>query len=364
MNSEDTNKKIRVAIGMSGGVDSSVAAALLIKQGYEVVGVFLRFWSDTSYVGDANVTNKCCSVEAMMDARRVATMLGIELVTINVSPRFKEYIVDNFLEAYEEGKTPNPCVICNQFIKVGHFLDKARELGCDYIATGHYIKRVKNPDGTVDLSIPKDTHKDQTYFLYRLPQEVIKYALFPLGDLLKPEVRQIATDLGLPVAQKKESFEISFIPDADHNDFLKRWVKMSPGEIVDTDGNVLGKHDGLPLYTIGQRKGINLNSGPWYVVGKDREKNQVIITDNKDYPGLFSTEIIINSVNWLNQIPSADTQYLVKVRHMQKLVPATVEKVSDKEYKIIFSEGQRAVTPGQSAVVYDGNVMLGGGIIM
>lgn len=358
-------KKIKVAVGMSGGVDSSVAAALLKQQGYDVVGVFMRFWSDPTYENDQNrVTNKCCSVEAMMDARRVAAILDIPLVTLNLTSRFKEYIVDNFLEAYESGKTPNPCVVCNQFIKIGYFLDQARELGCDYIATGHYVKKVENADGSADLYIPKDEHKDQTYFLYRLSQEVVKHSLFPLGDFEKTEVRAMAEKLGLPVAKKKESFEISFVPDADHNDFLKRWVKMKPGDVLDTDGKIIGRHDGLPLYTIGQRKGLNLDhNGPWYVVAKKHLENQLIATNNKDYPGLFAYEIIIEQINWLNREPLEGEKYTVKLRHMQKPVGATVKKISEKEFKLIFNEGQRAVTAGQSAVIYQNGRLVGGGII-
>lgn len=361
--SDTQNKKTKVAVGMSGGVDSSVAAALLKQQGYEVIGVFMRFWSDPTADAEKAISNKCCSVESMMDARRVATMLDIPLITLNLETRFKEYIVNNFLEEYEEGNTPNPCVRCNQFIKTGYFLEKARELGCEYIATGHYARVQKNDDGTSDLIIPKDLNKDQTYFLHRLNQDVISHVLFPLGDMEKSETRAIAEKLGLPTSKKQDSQEVCFVATQGHDNFLKKWVLMRKGKILDTDGNEIGDHEGLALYTIGQRKGLNLNGGPWYVVKKDSIKNTLTVTNNTEHPGLFIKEFIIKDVCWTNQPPREDRLYEVKLRYRHTPAFARLVKTGDN-YIVTFEEGQRAVTSGQSAVVFDGQKMMGGGVII
>jgi tRNA-specific 2-thiouridylase len=357
---EKDKNKTKVAVGMSGGVDSSVAAALLKKQGYDVVGIFLRFWSDPTFDGESKVSNKCCSVESMNDARRVAHLLGIELITINMSARFKEFIVDNFLEEYEAGATPNPCVRCNQFVKTGYFLEKARELGFEYVATGHYIRRRENADGSVDMLLPKDLKKDQTYFMHRIDQDTAAHTLFPLGDLTKDEVRALAKDFGLPTYKKSDSQEICFVADQGHNNFLKRWVRMEKGDIVDTEGTVLGSHEGLPLYTFGQRKGLEIGGpgGPYYVVSKNHKDNVLVVTNDETYPGLFSREARIDDMRWIHEPPKDGGEYLVKVRYMQTPVPATFS-----HNKIMFKDPLRAVTPGQSAVLYEDEVLIGGGII-
>lgn len=349
---------------MSGGVDSSVAAALLKEQGYDVVGIFLRFWSDPTFDGEKKVSNKCCSLESMMDARRVAELLGIDLITINMSVRFKEYIVDNFLEEYESGNTPNPCVRCNQFVKTGYFLEKARELGCTYIATGHYVRRIEHADGSVDIALPEDLKKDQTYFLYRLSQDVVAHTLYPLGEYTKEQVRVMAKERGLPTYKKNDSQEICFVADQGHNNFLKKWVAMTAGDIVDTKGSVLGTHEGLPLYTFGQRKGLDIGGpgGPYYVVSKDHSRNHVIVTNDESYPGLFSREVLISDVTWTRVAPEEGKQYFVKVRYMQTPEPCTLE-YRDDQVVIVFDEPIRAVTPGQSAVLYDKDILMGGGVI-
>ncbi len=357
-------RKPKVAVGMSGGVDSSTAAALLKEQGYDVVGIFLRFWSDDTFDGEKKVSNKCCSVESMMDARRVADALGIELITLNMSPRFKEYIVDNFLEEYETGNTPNPCVRCNQFVKTGHFLEKARELGCEYVATGHYARIRNNTDGTSDLLLPRDMQKDQTYFLHRLDQDTVAHLLFPLGEYTKPEVRELAKAYKLPVFTKQDSQEVCFVAEQGHNTFLSRWLRMEPGDIIDTNGLVVGQHNGLPLFTFGQRKGLEIGGpgGPYYVVGKNFKENQLLVTNDEAHPGLFTQEMTITDERWINQLPVAGRAYQVKVRYRQEPVACTVAS-TDQGTRITLNEPIRAVTPGQSAVLYDGEVVLGGGVI-
>jgi len=360
----DSNKsKIKVAVGMSGGVDSSVAAALLKEQGYDVIGVFMRFWSDPTFDDDKKVSNKCCSVESMMDARRVAAQLDIPLITLNLETRFKEYIVNNFLEEYEDGRTPNPCVRCNQFVKTGYFLEKARELGCEYIATGHYARVVKNEDGTSDLKIPKDLNKDQTYFLYRLPQDVVSHIIFPLGEMTKDETRALAEKFNLPTSKKQDSMEVCFVASQGHDNFLKKWVLMRKGDIVDTNGVKLGEHEGLALYTIGQRKGILLNGGPWYVVTKNAIKNELVVTNDQKHHKLFGKELRIKDVNWTNQPPREDRTYDIKLRYRHIPAKAKITKEGDV-YRIEFEDGHWAVTSGQSAVVYDGDILIGGGIII
>jgi tRNA-specific 2-thiouridylase len=356
------NKKQKVAVAMSGGVDSSVAAALLKKQGYEVIGIFMHFWSDPHYAEKQTIANKCCSIDAETDARRVAERLNIPLYTINLDQNFKKYIVDNFLNEYKNGRTPNPCVRCNQFIKFGEFWKKAKALGCDFIATGHYVKIRKDKNG-FHLLEAKDTSKDQSYFLYRLNQEVLSHCLFPLGDYKKEETRKIAKKLKLPVFAKKDSQEVCFIQEKTPAEFLRRYLKPKAGDIITTQGKKMGKHFGLPFYTIGQRKGLGLSGGPWYVVKIDAKKNQLIITNNPRHPDLFNDIMFVSEISWINTEPKLPLKVEIKIRSMNKKQTGILKKVGIY-YQIKFKNKQRAITPGQSAVLYLKNEVMGGGVII
>jgi tRNA-uridine 2-sulfurtransferase len=355
------NKSIKVAIGMSGGVDSSVAAALLKKQGYDVIGIFMHFWSDPHYSEKQNIANKCCSLDAKEDARRVCDTLDISLYTMNFDQDFKKFIVDDFLKQYQQGLTPNPCVLCNQFIKFGLFWQKAKAMGADYISTGHYVQ-IKKKGQTFHLYEGKDKIKDQSYFLYRLNQDVLKHCIFPVGKYKKDKVRKLAKKFNLPVAQKRDSQEICFVPEKEHYEFLSRYLDLKPGNIISTEGKKIGEHKGLPLYTIGQRKGMELSAGPWYVVELNINNNQVIATNNPQHEKLFSDIMYIDQTNWLIPEPKLPLKAEVRIRYLHKNQKATITK-EKKLFQIHFAQKQRAITPGQSAVIYKKGEVLGGGII-
>jgi tRNA-specific 2-thiouridylase len=363
-------KKVKkVIVAMSGGVDSSVAAALLVKQGFDVVGIFMRFWSAPEE-GQGPALNKCCSFEAYADARRVAQKLGIPIYTLNMKVPFKKLVVDYFLKEYQSGRTPNPCVECNRFIKFGELLRKAKALGADYVATGHYA-RLRREDGRWKLLKGKDREKDQSYFLYTLTEEKSKHILFPVGDYTKPQVRQMAKKFGLLVHAKKDSQEVCFV-GASLKNFLKKYFppkadppwaeKVKSGKIVEMEsGKVLGSHDGLPFYTIGQRRGLKLGGGPWYVVKIDTKKNILLVSS--DQKKLLAKEMAVTKVNWISgSAPKLPLRAQVKIRYKHKEAPCVIKK-SKNNYKIIFTKSQRAVTPGQSAVFYRGDEVFGGGII-
>jgi len=334
---------------MSGGVDSSVAAAILKKQGYDCVGIFMKLWSDSKTAETA--ANKCCSIESFEAARKVARKLDFPIHILNFQQSFKKQVVDDFLIQFKKGFTPNPCINCNKFIKFDLLWRKAKILGCDYLATGHYIK-IKNGK----LLRAKDQCKDQTYFLYNLKKSQLEHLLFPLGDYSKPEVKKIAEKLKLPSANRPESQEICFVPGKNHNEFLRRYLKLKPGEIVTTEGEVVGQHDGLPLYTLGQRKGIKVGGiGPFYVVRLDYKTNDLIVSKDKDDPLLYTKKFRIKNVNWVNE-PELNCQ--VKIRYQAKSVDCKIIKDV-----VILSKPQRAITPGQSAVFYKGEQLLGGGTI-
>lgn len=345
------NKKVMVA--MSGGVDSSVAAALLKKQGYDVFGVFMRFWSDETR---GSCINRCCSFEAYSDARRVAQKLGVPIYTLNMKAPFKKLVVDYFLKEYKAGRTPNPCIECNRFIKFGELLKRARAMGADFIATGHYaqVKAGKLLKG-------KDPEKDQSYFLYTLTEDKLKQILFPVGGFIKPRVRAMAKKFGLPVHAKKDSQEVCFV-GASLKSFLKKYLKVKSGKIVELEsGKILGKHEGLPFYTIGQRRGLALGGGPWYVVRIDAKKN--ILYVSRDQKKLLSKEMAVTKVNWIaGAAPKLPFRVKAKIRYKHKEAPCVIRKIKNN-YKIIFSKPQRAVTAGQSVVFYRGDKVLGGGII-
>ncbi len=344
---------IKVVVAMSGGVDSSVAAAFLKEQGHEVIGITMQVWPSKKSFGG------CCSLEAVNDAKRVADQLGIPHYTLNFRDVFKDKVIDNFIEEYKNGRTPNPCIRCNQFIKFDHLWRKARELGARFVATGHYARIVN-----FKLLKGKDPKKDQAYVLYMMNQESLAHSLFPLGDLTKDEVRKMAKDLGLPVAEKEESQEICFVEDDDYGRFLKEVYPeaVKPGPILDRDGNILGMHGGIAFYTLGQRKGIGAHKGlPKYVIQIDREKNAIVIGGQEDTLG---NEVAAGQVNYVSgEAPSAPLDVTAKIRYNSPEAKAVLYPLGEGKAKVEFKQPQRAITPGQSVVFYKGDEVIGGGII-
>lgn len=363
------SKKLKIAIGLSGGVDSAVAAKKLKDEGHEVIGLFLKLWSDP--LCKVKGENRCCDTEALFDARRVAQVLDIPFYVINARDEFKKAVVDDFLDEYEKLRTPNPCIICNQKIKFDLMLQKALSLGCDKMATGHYA-RIKKENKHFVLLKGEDEIKDQSYMLYRLSQKQLSYALFPLGKMVKKKVRQLAIRWELPIKEKPESQEICFFGDRDYRNFLKRYLdkkNFMSGDIVTTDGKIIGKHKGLINYTVGQRKGIDQdlktfinNKTPKYVVGFDAKKNRLIVGNNKE---VYKKEMIISDLNWINILDPefAGKTLEVKIRYRHNAVLCEAEKINQNKIKIVFNKPERAITPGQSAVFYEGEKVLGGGII-
>jgi tRNA-specific 2-thiouridylase len=350
----------KIIVAMSGGVDSSVAAALLKGAGFDVIGVFMKFWSEPGKNGLVGAWNRCCSPEAEKRARQVAANLNIPFYIFNFEKEFKKRIVDYFLKEYKAGLTPNPCIVCNKEIKFGLLLEKALVLNADYVATGHYARLQKKKDGT-HLLKGKDKEKDQSYFLCQLNQKQLKHILFPIGNYTKAQVRKLAKKFKLPVSKTPESQEVCFI-QTTINDFLARYIKQKSGKIVDTKGKILGYHQGLTFYTIGQRKGIKLPGGPFYVLDKNLKKNILIVTRNKK--DLFKKELVAKKVNWISgKKPKLPLKIKAKIRYRHKPSLATIHKIQNTKYKILFSSPQRAVTPGQSVVFYQGQELLGGGII-
>ncbi|MEI8361492.1 MAG: tRNA 2-thiouridine(34) synthase MnmA [bacterium] len=357
-------KKEKVLVAMSGGVDSSVAAAILHEQGFEVIGIFMHFWAEPGVETEYGEKNKCCSLESFNDARRVAQKFGFPIYTINLDEEFKDKIVDDFLTVYAKGKTPNPCVTCNKFIKFDAMLQKADALGIKYIVTGHYAK-IKKKDGLLELWRPHDKEKDQTYFLYTLTQDKLSRLMFPLSGFTKQQVRNMATRYGLEVASKRESQEICFIPEKSHNEFLKRHLDLVPGDIMDLNGNLLGKHAGLPLYTLGQRRGIEIGgTGPYYAAKFDYEKNILYVTSSLEDPILFKPSFSLTSVNWISgKAPKFPFDCEIVVRYRHQAVLAQIEQI-DGRILVNLSQPERAITSGQSAVMYLKGRVLGGGIIV
>lgn len=360
-------KKKKVVLGMSGGVDSSVAAILLKEQGYEVIGVFMKNWEEKDENG------VCMAEEDYKDVIAVAEQLEIPYYSVNFVKEYWDKVFTYFLNEYKKGRTPNPDVMCNKEIKFRAFLDYAMKIGADYVATGHYARVVHEEDenGKIKSTMLRgvDNNKDQTYFLCQLNQEQLEKVLFPIGDYEKPKIREIAEKYNLATAKKKDSTGICFIGERNFNEFLSKYLPAKGGDIVNIQGKVLGKHHGLMYYTIGQRKGIGIGNTkegtgePWFVVDKDLEKNQLIVTQG-DNSLLYSKGLVATDFNFINPGDvSFPLECTVKFRYRQADTKATINDLGNGEYEVIFDEPQKAVTLGQIVVTYKGEECLGGGVI-
>jgi tRNA-specific 2-thiouridylase len=349
----------RVIVGMSGGVDSSVAAWLLKQQGYEVVGLFMKNWEDD------DTDEFCTSREDLIDAVSVADRIGIDIEAVNFSAEYRDRVFNNFLAEYRAGRTPNPDVLCNAEIKFKAFLDHALSLGADWIATGHYAK-VRGRGHGFELLKAADATKDQSYFLYRLDQSQLSKTLFPLGDWLKRDVRDLARKLELPNHAKRDSTGICFIGERPFREFLMRYLPTSPGPMETLAGRLVGTHQGLMYYTIGQRHGLGIGGQgePWYVVDKDLERNRLLVAQGHDHPALLRRRLQATDSSWVSgYAPRADWVYTAKTRYRQADAPCTLMRADRTGCDVGFEQPQRAITPGQSLVLYDGEACLGGAII-
>ena len=362
--SKKNPSETKVIVGMSGGVDSSVSAYLLLQQGYQVEGLFMKNWEED------DDDEYCAAADDLADAEAVCEKLGIELHTVNFAAEYWDNVFEHFLDEYKDGRTPNPDIMCNKEIKFKAFLEFAAEaLGADYIATGHYVRRAFN-DGKWQLLRGLDNNKDQSYFLYTLSHEHVAQTLFPVGELEKPEVRRIAEEQGLVTADKKDSTGICFIGERKFKDFLQQYLPAQPGKIESVDGEELGDHEGLMYHTIGQRKGLHIGGladagdDPWYVVDKDVERNVLVVAQGKNHPRLFSKGLIANQLHWVNREEITEPlRCVVKTRYRQADIACQITPAADGRITVSFDEPVAAVTPGQSAVFYIDDVCLGGGII-
>ncbi|MFN3593396.1 MAG: tRNA 2-thiouridine(34) synthase MnmA [Thiobacillaceae bacterium] len=353
----------RIVVGLSGGVDSAVTAWLLKRQGHEVIGVFMKNWEDDD--ADPN----CPARQDFLDVLAIGDVLGIEVELVNFSQEYRERVFDYFLAEYRAGRTPNPDVLCNAEIKFKAFLEYALSLKADAIATGHYARLAGEP-GARRLLKAVDSDKDQTYFLYRLNQTQLARALFPLGELTKPQVRALAREIGLPVADKRDSTGICFIGERPFREFLQRYLPVEPGPMVTPEGRVVGQHQGLMYYTLGQRKGLGIGGRkdakegePWFVAGKDLEHNRLIVVQGHDHPLLLSHTLRAADLAWIGPPPVAGGRYGAKTRYRQRDAACEVVHIDANELRLRFDESQWAVTPGQSVVLYEGENCLGGGVI-
>ena len=359
-------KKTRVLCGMSGGVDSSAAAALLIEQGYEVVGVTLKLWPQDCV---SRVEDKCCGPQAVTDARSVCHNLGIRYYLIDEAEDFQTHVIDYFATEYKAGRTPNPCVMCNEHLKFGRLLERADQLGADKIATGHYVRQGIR-DGHPRLLKGLDGNKDQSYFLHAVPEAAIARTLFPVGELEKPEVRALAEQHDLVTAKKKDSTGICFIGERRFRDFLQQYLPAQPGTIETPEGDEIGQHMGLMYYTLGQRQGLgigglaNYSEDPWYVAAKDLERNVLIVVQGKHHPLLYTNALATEAMDWVaGKPPVQQGRFTAKTRYRQSDCPCEIVAQADGSVEVIFNDPQWAVTPGQSLVLYDNDICLGGGVI-
>jgi tRNA-specific 2-thiouridylase len=367
---EDFNKsmtKTRIVAAMSGGVDSSVSAAILKEQGYEVIGMHMRF-TDSAGAGRFS-DSRCCSLEGSEDARRVCDQIKIPFYSINFDDEFKKYVIDDFLNEYRQGRTPNPCIRCNQHIKFGFLLKKAFEIGAEYLATGHYA-RIVLKDGLFRLLKSSDRWKDQSYFLFAVNQHILSHLMFPVGDMMKEKVREAAARFGLPVAEKPESQEICFVPDAaTYREYVRsaeliagKAPVSARGEIVDSEGHLLGAHDGVSGFTIGQRKGLGIARGkPLYVISIDAEKNRVVAGDDSE---LYRSRMDVRNVIWIpGNAPENGKDFIIRIRYKHEGESGRIFIRSDNEVSVEFRKPVRAITPGQCAVFYNEDEVAGGGWI-
>ncbi len=357
-----SDNKSRVVVAMSGGVDSSVAAALLVDQGYEVVGMMMRLWSEPGN-GNALVSNRCCTPDQMADARRVADKLGIPFYVLDTQKQFRQTIVQFFIDQHALGRTPNPCIECNRQIRFNYLLNQALALDADFLATGHYA-RVKQITREYKLLKAVDKEKDQSYVLHVLKQQQLAQVLFPIGEYTKTQVRDLARKFGLPVASKSESQDLCFLGDGDYRRFLREYNSKAynPGPILDQNGRHLGQHNGLSFYTIGQRKGLGISAPePLFVLSKDIHQNALIVAPRDQ---LGQKDLIVKEANWVaGNIPAISFRAQIKIRYKAKPLYATMTIIEDNQVHVRFDEPAIGVTPGQGAVFYDGDSCLGGGII-
>ncbi len=350
----------RVVVGLSGGVDSSVAAWLLKQQGYDVLGVFMKNWEDED-------DEHCPAKQDFFDVLAVADVLGIEVEAVNFAAEYRERVFSHFLAEYSAGRTPNPDVLCNAEIKFKAFLDDAIKRGADFIATGHYAGKGQDAAGRASLLRAADLNKDQSYFLYRLNQAQLSPTLFPLTHMQKPEVRQLAEKIGLPNFAKKDSTGICFIGERPFREFLERYLPKQPGPMRTPEGKLIGEHQGLSYYTIGQRQGLMIGGPgePWFVAGKDMAGNTLIVVQGHDHPLLQMHSLKAGQLSWISEeAPDPGKPYTAKTRYRQQDAPCRITYLEDGTMKVDFESPQWAVTPGQSMVLYDGEACLGGGIIL
>lgn len=356
------NQKTKIIVGLSGGVDSAVTALLLKEQGFDVSGIYMQNWM-------AEKEDPFCSAEQdMTDAKKVCDHLRIPFQVVNFSKQYWDNVFQYCLDEFVAGRTPNPDIWCNQFIKFDVFLKHAMALGADYLATGHYARTIFNKNYQLTKAV--DANKDQTYFLYTLNQEKLSRVLFPLGELTKPVVRDIAKKAGLLNANKKDSTGICFIGERNFKHFLKDFILAKPGNMKTPEGKIIGKHDGLMFYTIGQRKGLHIGGLstsadlPWYVVGKNIANNELIVAQGHNHSLLFSPKLWCENMHWVSGHAAQKLQCSAKIRYRQLDQPCTLQQIDENKWQVNFDEPQRAITPGQSIVFYNGEICLGGGIII